>query len=308
MQAEQYKSSVLNRAVKEAELKKQVSEVFYLLMYMQQKQGILLHHDSVYASFLEKATLRFNLGESNILEKATAETQRGQIANQLRQLNNDAEILQLQFQLLLNTTTVFIPSDDQMKIDITSLAEGIAAGDHPEMKMLAQQKQISMANTLWEKSKRLPDLNIGFSDQSIRGTGADNIFYTSGKRFQSVQVGVGLPLFYGAQKARIEAGKTLEQISDNQYRLRLQTLETAGQTAMKQYQTESQTVRYFEESALPNARLITQTANLQFVNGDINYLEWTQLINNAVTIESEYAEAIKDLNQTSIQLNYLMHK
>ncbi len=86
LQNETYKSSVLNIAVKEAELKKQVSEVFYLLVYFQQKQKILLKNDSVYASFLEKANLRFAKGETNVLEKTTAETQRGQIAIQLNQL------------------------------------------------------------------------------------------------------------------------------------------------------------------------------------------------------------------------------
>ena len=108
LQNETYKSSVLSIAVKEAELKKQVSNVFYLSVYLQQKQKILLQNDSVYASFLEKTNLRFAQGESNVLEKTTAETQRGQIAIQLNQLKNDIEILQLQFQLLLNLSLIHI--------------------------------------------------------------------------------------------------------------------------------------------------------------------------------------------------------
>ncbi|MFM9944722.1 MAG: CusA/CzcA family heavy metal efflux RND transporter, partial [Bacteroidia bacterium] len=116
LQNEIYKNSVLNIALKETELKKQVSDVFYLLVYLQQKQKILLQNDSLYASFLEKANLRFDKGESNILEKTTAESQRGQIAIQLNQLKNDIEVLQLQFQLLLNTEAVFIPITDNPKL------------------------------------------------------------------------------------------------------------------------------------------------------------------------------------------------
>ena len=308
LQNENYISSVLNIAVKEAELKKQVSKVFYLLVFLQQKQKILLQNDSVYASFLEKANLRFAKGESNILEKTTAETQRGQIAIQLNQLKSDIEILQLQFQLLLNTTTAFIPSNENTKLVFTAMLDTATVSNHPNIKVLQQQKTISLVNTQLEKSKLFPNLSLGYSNQSIQGTGADNVLYPKSSRFSAVQFGVGVPLFFGSQKAKINSSKTLELISENNYQLGLQTLKTEYQAAFKQYQTQLQTVKYFEDTALQNANTITKTANDQFTNGDINYLEWTMLINNAVSIQSIYADAVKELNQTIIQLNFLTSK
>jgi len=308
LQNETYKSSVLNIAVKEAELKKQVSEVFYLLVYLQEKQKILLQNDSVYASFLEKANLRFTKGETNVLEKTTAETQRGHIAIQLNQLKNDIEILQLQFQLLLNTSIVLIPSADNPKMVFAASLDTSAISKHPTLQVLKQQKQISLVNTQLEKSKLLPNLNIGYSNMSIQGMGADNLFYNSSTRFNSVQFGLGVPLFFGSQKAKINSSKTLELINENNYQNGLQTLNAEYQKAFKQYQTQLQTVKYFEETALQNANTITKTANQQFANGGINYLEWTMLINNAASIQSNYTDAIKDLNQSIIQLNYLTSK
>jgi len=308
LQNENYISSVLNIAVKEAELKKQVSKVFYLLVFLQQKQKILLQNDSVYASFLEKANMRFAKGESNILEKTTAETQRGQIAIQLNQLKSDIEILQLQFQLLLNTTTAFIPSNENTKLVFTAMLDTATVSNHPEIKVLQQQKTISLVNTQLEKSKLFPNLSLGYSNQSIQGTGADNVLYPKSSRFSAVQFGVGVPLFFGSQKAKINSSKTLELISENNYQLGLQTLKTEYQATFKQYQTQLQTVKYFEDTALQNANTITKTANDQFTNGDINYLEWTMLINNAVSIQSIYADAVKELNQTIIQLNFLTSK
>ena len=299
---------MLNIAVKEAELKKQVSEVFYLLVYLQQKQKILLQNDSVYASFLEKANLRFSKGETNVLEKATAETQRGQIAIQLNQLKNDIEILQLQFQLLLNTPTVFIPQAENPKLVFTALLETTDISSHPQLKVLQQQKNISLANTQLQKQKLLPDLSLGYSNQSIQGTGADNLVYPKSARFNSVQFGVGVPLFFVSQMAKIKSGKALQLISENNYQIGLQSLKTEYETAFKNYQTQLQTVKYFEDNALQNANTITKTANAQFANGDINYLEWTMLINNAATIQSNYTDAVKELNQSIIQLNYLTSK
>ena len=308
LQNETYKSSILDIAVKEAHLKKKVSEVFYLLVYLQQKQNILLQNDSIYSSFLEKANLRFATGETNILEKTTAESQRGQIAIQLNQLKNDNEILQLQFQLLLNTTVVYTPSAENPKMLFNEIFDTSAISKHPNLQVLQQQKEISAVNTLLEKSKLLPNLNIGYYTMSMKGTGADNFSYNSSTRFNSVQFGLGLPLFFGSQKAKINSSKTLELISENNYQIGLQILNMEYQSAFKQYQTQLQTVKYFEENALPNAKTITKTANQQFTNGNINYLEWTMLINNAVSIQSNYSDAIKNLNQSIIQLHYLTSK
>ena len=308
LQNEVFKSSVLNIAVKESELKKRVSEVFYLFVYLQQKQIILLQNDSLFASSLEKANLRFTTGESNILEKTTAETQRGQISIQLNQLKNDIEILQLQFQLLLNTTTVLIPSNETPKLVFSEMVDTSAVNNHPLIKVLQQQKNISLVNTQLQKQKLLPELNLGYSNQSIQGTGPDNILYTKSYRFNSVQFGIGVPLFFGSQKGKINSAKTLELISENNYQIGMQSLKTEYETAYKNYQTQMQIVKYFEESALQNANTITKTANLQFANGNINFLEWTLLINNAVSIQSNYTDEVKALNQTIIQLNFLTSK
>ena len=308
LQNENYKSSLLNIAVKEAEVKKQVSNVFYLLVYLQQKQKILLQNDSMYASFLEKADSRFAQGESNVLEKTTAETLRGQIAIQLNQLKNDLEVLQLEFQLLLNTQTIFTPSADIPKLNFTASLDTSAVSNHPQIKILQQQKQIALVNKRLEANKLLPELNFGYYNQSIQGTGADNVLYPKSTRFNAMQFGVGVPLFFFSQKGKIGAAKMLQQISENYYQLGMQTMKLEYQSAFKQYQTQLQTVKYFEDNALKNANTITTTANQQFANGNINYLEWTMLINNAVSIQSNYADAVKELNQSIIQLNFLTSK
>ena len=308
LQNEHYKCSELNIAVKEAELKKQVSEVFYFLIYLSEKSKILSANDSVYALFLEKANLRFSKGESNMLEKTTAETQRGQIAIQLNQLKNDIEIMQLQFQLLLNTPNIYSPQADSPKMIFTALLDTSAITNHPQVKVLQQLKTISLLNTQLQKQKLLPELNLGYYHQGIQGNGADNVLYPKSARFNYVQFGIGVPLFFGSQMAKINSGKAFQLISENNYQLGLKTKKTEYQTAFKNYQMQMQTVKYFEDTALQNANTITKTANLQFSNGDINYLEWTMLINNAVGIQSNYNDAIKELNQTIIQLNFLTSK
>ena len=300
---EEWKSSVLNINVKEALLKKQVAQFFYSLLYLKKKEKLLQKNDSLFSEFLEKATLRFNKGESNVLEKVTAENQRGQIGLQLSLLQQDMNLLLVQFQLLLNTSSVLYPDDQDFKMIPPVRMNDTLLQNNPAIKYLKQQEQIAIAATQVEKLKLLPDISFGYNIMGMKGTGANNKTYNSVPQFQSVQIGLGIPIFTSGQKAKINAAKTNQTVAANDYAVNLKSLEAAYVTAAAHYQKYDEAVKYFEVTALKNADLITSTANKQFLGGDINYLEWVLLVNQAISIQSEYIEAIKNRNESAVELN-----
>lgn len=303
---EEWKSSVLQVGVQEVILKKRVAETFYTLVYLQQKNNLLQKNDSLFKEFLEKAQLRFQKGESNILEKTTAENQRGQIALQLAQIENDREIVQLQFQLLLNSETKFSPVADEKHFEIDNM-NSVFLANHPNLQYWKQQQNIAAASTKAEQSKLLPELNFGYNLMGMKGVNANNKDYNSLPRFQSVQVGLGIPIFTSGQKAKINAAKINEQVAANEIEVQQKSLETAFQTALAQYQKFRQSLEYFENTALKNAAIITSTAQKQFLNGEINYLEWVILVNQSIAIQSDYLEVVNNLNTAIAALNYFLN-
>jgi cobalt-zinc-cadmium resistance protein CzcA len=305
---QEWKSSLLNVSVKEALLKKQVAQVFYIILYVTQKKQLLQNLDSLYAAFYKKAELRLAKGESNILEKTSAETQLGQINMQLNQLKQDMEILQLQFQLLLNTTTYFVPENKMYKNELAGFTDTASLKNHAALQVIQQQQNVAAATVEMERAKLLPDWTLGYNNTSIKGTGADNKIYGSGQRFSSVQVGVGIPIFAKAQKVKINSAKFSKQLAENNYTVGLQSLKAEYDVAVAQYHKNLETVRYYESKALKNAALITATASQQLANGNINYLEWVQLINQVTTVQSDYIEAVKNLNEAITQLNYFTNQ
>ncbi len=87
------------------------------MIYLKEKEKLLQKSDSIYSEFLRKMTLRFDKGESNILEKATAQNQSGQIKIQLQETQFDYKILQTQFKYLLNDDKDFMPFCDKYKMN-----------------------------------------------------------------------------------------------------------------------------------------------------------------------------------------------
>jgi cobalt-zinc-cadmium resistance protein CzcA len=195
-----------------------------------------------------------------------------------------------------------------LKLVLDKTIDSTLVAQHPYLSLLEQQKKASAASTQLEKSKLLPNLILGYNNTSITGTGADNVFYDKSNRFHSAQFGIGIPLLGGAQKAKIAASKIGETLSQNELEREKQVLQNQFKTILNQYNSSIEKLNYYEKIALPNAEIIIKTANLQFLNGEINYLDWVMLINQSIAIKSNYIDTILAHNESVVQLNYLTSK
>lgn len=298
---EEWKKSLLNVSLEEYELKKAVSLTFYNILYWKEKERLLNEILKLYTDFSDKANLRLKAGESNILEKTTASSQKSAIEIQLKQLQQELAVLKIQFQWLLNTETNFIPEDS--KSFANSLNEKLA--DHPLLKIWEQQKNISTEQIALEKAKMLPGLQLAYNLNSFKGLGPDDKLYNATPQFHSVQVGVSLPIFTGGQKARIEAAKVAQSVAESELKNTEFNLQNQLKKAREIYQSNLEIVSKYESSDLKNADVITETAKRQFIGGEINYLEFVILVNQAVQLKNNYTDAVWKLNQSAIELEYL---
>lgn len=298
---QEWKNSLLKTGLTEAVIKRNVSQLFYQFRYLDEKESLLMQTDSIYSEFLRVAKVRFTSGETNILESTSASNQKGAIQLQLNEIIRDREALNARFRTILNSGNPLIPVSGPLKLDSLQISGNLSSDSHPVLKLAAQDELIQQANTRLEQSKLLPDLSVGYNNLSIR----DGVMLGPSNRFNSVQAGIGIPIFAKAQKARIAASRLNEDSSRNRYQMEKQALEQSHSEALSRYNKSLADVRYFEDHALRDAALIRSTLRLQLSKGDINYLEWTLLNQQALTIQSNYLDAVKELNQHIIELEYL---
>jgi cobalt-zinc-cadmium resistance protein CzcA len=304
----EWKNAGLALEIRKTELKKELSIIYFSVVHAAQLKFVLHSMDSMYGVFLKNAELKFEKGESNILEKNTAEMQRAQIKLQLAQIEQEYKNLLATFNLLINTKTELIPDAQQIKINAPIITEAASVKQHPFLLQLEQQKELSKSKLNLEKAFLLPDLFVGYNNSSITGLGPNNIYYTSSKRFQSFQAGVGIPLFFGSQKAKINVLKIHQQIADNNLVSSTALFQLNFKKAYQAYLTSVNMVDYYENKGIKNAEETINAATEQYRNGNINYLEWVVLTNQAFNIKVEYMNAVSKLNNSIIELNYLTNK
>ena len=302
---EEWKNSMLNLDVQKWQLKREIALVYNELNYQNEKEKLLLRADSIYTNYYRRAELRLKKGESNILEKTTAENYRSQAEIQSENLKKDREVSLYQFNYLLNDETMYSNENSDF-YEINGLNQDLNyAGNPVVLKQLEQQKNIELAKLNAEKSKLLPTFTIGYNNSSMYGTGADDKFYERSARFHSGMIGVGIPLFNGAQKSLIEGQKINQLIAENKYELGSRNLKNQYAVLFGEYEKLKSETDYYKSKGLKNAETIMKTANRLYYEGEINYLEWSILINQSLDIQNQLIDTQKLLNEKIIELNNL---
>jgi heavy metal efflux system protein len=303
-----YEESKADVALKEAQIKKEISNVYYQLIYLQQQYELLKEADSLFSNATEKAKLRFETGETDILHYKDAELQRGQINLQLQELVVEQNTILNKFNLLINCNQTYTPDYKAGNNTINFAEIKTATDNHPQLSVYRNQLQTAQRKIQLEKNNLIPQLHFGYNTTTIRGTGADNLFYSRSTRFNSMQFGLGVPLFFQNQQSKIRAAKIQQLQYQEQFDFEKTTLNAQLNWCSDKYKFIYAKVGYFEKNALADNGQLISNANKKFAAGEINYIEWAMLIHHSIEIRSNYTDACYELNRCINELNYLTSK
>ncbi|HTI92823.1 MAG TPA: CusA/CzcA family heavy metal efflux RND transporter [Puia sp.] len=293
-----------------AEIARLVKLVYLQLQVYHEKLLLLEQMDSIYSRFSDMARLRFEKGESNLLEKTTLENQAQQIVLQLRQTLADKGNTSIRLGLLLNTDQLLDAADRLALPSPGAVPDSGAPGRHPIVGYYRQQEVIAAATTRVQRSRLLPDITVGYTNQSIAGwqmtKDRSETYYGNASRFPTLQLGLSIPIFSRAQQARIKAAEQQQVIAGATRQLAVTQLQAQLSQTLNAYAKYAETVAYYRSSGLAQSNTLLQTGILSYKNGAIGYIEWGALAGNAIQIRLQYIDAISNLVTQQIELDYLL--
>jgi cobalt-zinc-cadmium resistance protein CzcA len=280
-------------AIKEKAIRRDVTSGYYYYLYAIEKVNIYGRLDSLYQNFANMAKRRFELGETNYLEKITAQSKQKQISINLLKAKQDVNIA---YSHLLNVVqikdTMIIPVEALIKIPV-SISDYKSS---PEMEYYKKRTSLFMAKHRFEKQKLLPDISLNY----FQGTNSGIDYNLSG-----YQLGLKIPILFGAQSSRIKASKIANEISKEESRDFEMALNTKSQELNSQLINHENALKYYEEEGAILANEILKTANGSFKNGEIDFYQFIMSIENAYEIQLNHLENLNNYNQVVIKINYL---
>ncbi len=299
-------ASFLRLSLSESEIKQRLDRLYLEFDFVSEKTDILIFQDSLYKEFLDRAISRLKSGESNILEKNLAEIQKSNISLQIEQLKTEKEVILLEFNLLVNDEVTHYPMSRKLELlKYNVFSDSAKLYNHPILKLDQQNINSARSISMLAKSALLPSFSVGYANMSIRGTGADDINYTAKTRFSSVQIGAAIPILTKSIKANIEASKVNETILEIQLAKDYSAISNSIDQQESRYNYYLKLIDYYNNNGLTNAQVIRNTAALQYGSGEINYMDYVLMLNQTLSMEIQYVEAIKAANDIAITLFYL---
>ena len=166
--------------------------------------------------------------------------------------------------------------------------------------------------TALERNKLVPDVSVGYNNMSIVGyqskDGVTQQYYGAGSRFNSFNLTLAVPLFSKAAKNKVKAGQLNEEIARMNVKVTDQQLKSQLLQLTEELKKRQQQVNYYNQQGLAQSELILSHAKQNYEKGQISYLEWTMLMNNAVDIQLAHLAAWQQLNVIRTEIEYLTGK
>ena len=297
------------RKLTETEVIRDVKTAWYNYVYGTAKIKVLNYLDSIYQDFSRKAEVRQRTGETSNLERLTAQNKYQEIQLMRKEAQAELNIYELSLQQLINTEgTITIAEDSLHPIPFLAAADTAATGQHPLLDYYDQSIRLAGSKVKLERARMLPEITLGYNHQLIiGGFNPANIErkYFPGTRIAGFQVGLGLPLFMGSYKAKVNAEKIGVAVAQSRLDATRQQLDIQWRQQYREYLKYRQSVDYYLSSGLRLADEQIRVAQFAFSKGEIGYVEFIQNLSLAIQTKLNYLAALNQQNNVVIKLQYL---
>lgn len=165
---------------------------------------------------------------------------------------------------------------------------------HPQLLLKQQQIRLAEAGIGVSRSEMLPKFYVEYGSQKIG----------SRTGFNTWQIGLSMPLVYGAQKARTRSATIERDIAVQDLSQARLDLYSQYNTLRQQYDKWYASVQYYLKEALPVAHEQQQAALLSYQEGATDYLSFIENMRHAVRTQLGYWNAYAHCLQTRFDLEY----
>jgi len=292
----EYSLKDLTYQLTEKELEGAVASAYYRLQYEMERERVYVYLDSIYSRFSYSATRRFELGETNYLEKITAQAKQRELQTSYKQAGEAVIIAREHLERLVQANE----SLDIAKIELPKLEiENMGVEEH--LLLDYHQARISLfeAEARYQKQQLLPDISLNYFTGT--NSGLNNYLY-------GYQVGLKIPILFTGKAARIKAAGFAEERALKEAEDAKVFLESKYLTLSADLRKYRQALSYYENEGNELSEEILKTANLSYQNGEIDFLQYIQSLESANEILLSYLKNLNSFNQTVIAINYLIPK
>jgi cobalt-zinc-cadmium resistance protein CzcA len=268
----------------------EISKTYNQILYKKNLTIYFQKLDSMYRQFETASNRKYELGQSNELEKILTEAKRKQITVKVSQLT-------LEIDALINLMTKHTNFEDfKIKHNQLIVFDTIKSSIENDYYTYFQKHVDSKQSQInWQKQNYFPDLTV----EVFNGINSHE-----NKNFLGVKFGIGIPLFE-QNNAKLKTLK-LEQLTLKfKQESHFKKIENFKNQKNNEILAQKKLLEYYHSNGKSISQKITNIANTLYKKGDINFFQYIQSIENAIEIEVNYLDALEKYNQLIFEQTYI---
>lgn len=271
----------------------QIAQVYNKIVYYQNQEKLFRYLDSLYQNFSKASNRRFELGETNYLEKITAESKFRQIRTRLSQIEKDKLASYEILQSLLQSDEKISIKNDKLTPDLTLNPSSNKEIYNSYFESITKNFQ---SNIKLQKQHYLPDINLEYFQGNNNGLS---------QSLYGFQVGVSLPILFSGIKAKTNVAKIESQSWEQQKQNEQTRIEQFIKEKKNELAKHEEGIQYYNQYGDKLAKEIIKVADMSYKHGEIDFFQYITSLENATTIQVDYLENVLQYNKTLFDLHYL---
>jgi cobalt-zinc-cadmium resistance protein CzcA len=293
------------------ELALQIESTYESIVLLKNKELLLKRQDSLYTELDKRYAIKYELKDVTHLDAVLVSSKKKEVQNAL--LMNAQEILNLERQLMFLTgSSTSLSADNSSKTSLTFVdkKDSSVFTAHPQQQyfqtqrmILEKQKEVLLARTL-------PDITIGYVNQTLVGVhsvdaSTDKVFDQS-SRFQAGQVGLQIPLFFGASRKKSQV--LTNELNQNELNgnYAKQELQSTYLSLLGKYASLLESLNMYDSQLIPQTKIMNDQGKIMLESGEISMIEFLQTKQAIIDIEMNYINLKSEINTTVHQLNWFV--
>ena len=287
------------------QLRLEIANVYYAMLYQTHRLQILLQQDSVIQRYCDVAGKRYKAGEARQLEFLSAERMRNDNRLEMTKVKNEAENLQTSLMALLNTSTPVVPAGNPVFSQGSPMTAAFnyqqtADAQYQKDRISALDQEVKCAKTDYA-----PSLSLALRSQLLIDSWdpyhINRQRFTEGNFF-GFEVTVGVPLFYGATKAKVKAAQKDREVAQLAMLQEQREKERDYKQGYNRLQNAIKRMEYYSGENITKAKDIERLSTLEYENGEISYVEYANALQEAIDMRLKQADVINEYNEAVLAL------
>ena len=271
-----------------------VSKNYYQIVYWQNREQLFQYLDSLYQSFSKASNRRFELGETNYLEKITAEAKSQKITAELKKIYNEKEASYDFLQTLIQTDSIVKINKRELNIIPNFNANNTLYNSYYESVAESYNSQLKLQKKAW-----FPSISAEYFQG--KNTGLSSSLY-------GFQVGLNVPLFFSGNAKKTKMLRLEKESWNQQKEAELTKINQFFNQKNNQLTGIKTTIDYYENSGKKLSDEILKVANMSYKHGEIDFFQYIQSLENALQIKIDYLDAVLEYNNTVLDIEFINYQ